>query len=81
MLALQADQLEALEQLDAQRLASALAPGLAELWPAVAARLGERHVGFVAAGLAAARREGLTSPPLAAGLLLLLLLSHDVRHS
>jgi hypothetical protein len=68
MLVLQADQLEALEQLDAQQFARALAPGLAELWPAVAGRLGERHAAFVAAGLAAARREGLTTPLLAAGL-------------
>ena len=53
MLVLQPEQLDALERLDRERFASALGAGLAELWPLVAGRLGQRFDEFVAAGVAA----------------------------
>lgn len=62
MLALQAEQLDALQRLDRARLAEALLPALAAQWPAVAVRLGERQREFVEAALAAAEREGLDTP-------------------
>lgn len=68
MLVLQPEQLDALERLDRERFASALGAGLAELWPLVAGRLGQRFDEFVAAGVAAAQREGLSAPRQAAGL-------------
>jgi hypothetical protein len=69
MLVLQPEQLEALERLERERLALALAKDLGGLWPAVVARIGERQLEFVAAALVAAEREGLRTPVLAAGLL------------
>jgi hypothetical protein len=68
MLMLQADQLDALQRLDRERFASGLSVALAELWPLVAGRLGQRFEEFVAAGVAAAQREGLTAPREVAGL-------------
>lgn len=67
MLTLQAEQLEALEQLDREAFSAALRRGLGDAWPLVAARLGPGFDGLVAAALAGARQHGLEAPWQAAG--------------
>ena len=59
MLRLSAEQLELLEQLSIRRHGSTAAAALAEAWPLVTQRLGERWPAFVEAALLQGRRHGL----------------------
>ena len=67
MLTLQAEQLDALEQLDRAAFGVALRRGLGDAWPLVAARLGPGFDGLVASALAGAQQRGLPAPWQAAG--------------
>ena len=62
MLQLEAAQIERVEALERRRLAAAMAPMLAHVWPAVAERLGERWPAFVEAATARAGELGLHEP-------------------
>ena len=62
MLKLSSDQHELLEQLALRRHAAAIGTVLAETWPAMTSRLGERWPAFVEAALQQGRRHGCVDP-------------------